>query len=114
MKKRIRECVASFWYPRQESNLYLEFRKPSFYPLNYGDAGSGRSGLAAKVALTGRVGKFGFSMSLWCRQNPGMVTIPQGKRDLHPGRKMLCSEWVEKYLSIVRPADWVESNPELL
>jgi hypothetical protein len=24
-------------YPRQESNLYLEFRKPSFYPLNYGD-----------------------------------------------------------------------------
>ena len=23
--------------PRQESNLYLEFRKPSFYPLNYGD-----------------------------------------------------------------------------
>ena len=25
------------WYPRQESNLYLEFRKPSFYPLNYGD-----------------------------------------------------------------------------
>lgn len=24
-------------YPGQESNLYLEFRKPSFYPLNYGD-----------------------------------------------------------------------------
>ena len=22
--------------PRQESNLDLEFRKPSFYPLNYG------------------------------------------------------------------------------
>lgn len=28
------------WYPRQESNLYLEFRKPSFYPLNYGDGGT--------------------------------------------------------------------------
>jgi hypothetical protein len=25
------------WYPRQESNLDLEFRKPLFYPLNYGD-----------------------------------------------------------------------------
>ena len=24
------------WCPRQESNLNLEFRKPSFYPLNYG------------------------------------------------------------------------------
>ncbi|MEY5015886.1 MAG: hypothetical protein RIS92_2244 [Verrucomicrobiota bacterium] len=23
--------------PRQESNLDLQFRKPSFYPLNYGD-----------------------------------------------------------------------------
>lgn len=31
------------WYPRQESNLYLEFRKPSFYPLNYGDAESSES-----------------------------------------------------------------------
>lgn len=27
----------SRWYPGQESNLYLEFRKPSFYPLNYRD-----------------------------------------------------------------------------
>jgi hypothetical protein len=26
-----------YWYPRQESNLNLEFRKPLFYPLNYGD-----------------------------------------------------------------------------
>ena len=25
--------------PRHESNLHLEFRKPSFYPLNYGGAG---------------------------------------------------------------------------
>lgn len=25
------------WRPRQESNLNLGFRKPSFYPLNYGD-----------------------------------------------------------------------------
>ena len=30
--------IEPVWYPRQESNLYLEFRKPSFYPLNYGDA----------------------------------------------------------------------------
>ena len=27
----------TIWYPRQESNLNLEFRKPFFYPLNYGD-----------------------------------------------------------------------------
>ena len=25
----------SFSYPRAESNCYLRFRKPSFYPLNY-------------------------------------------------------------------------------
>ena len=25
------------WRPRQESNLDLRFRKPLFYPLNYGD-----------------------------------------------------------------------------
>ena len=27
--------------PRQESNLDLQFRKPSFYPLNYGDKSAG-------------------------------------------------------------------------
>lgn len=26
-------------YPRRESNTNLQFRKPSFYPLNYGDFG---------------------------------------------------------------------------
>ena len=26
-------------YPGQESNLYLRFRKPLFYPLNYGGDG---------------------------------------------------------------------------
>ncbi len=25
------------WYPRQESNLHLSFRRALFYPLNYGD-----------------------------------------------------------------------------
>lgn len=29
--------LTSLWYPRQESNLYLGFRKPPFYPLNYED-----------------------------------------------------------------------------
>lgn len=83
MKKRIRERVASIWYPRQESNLYLEFRKPSFYPLNYGDAGSKRSGLASKVALTGRVGKFGFwlvkqlQVSIYGRKK----VFTQGRKD---------------------------------
>ena len=43
-----------------------------------------------------------------------MVTILQGKRYLHPVRKMLSFKRVERYLSIVRPADWVESNPQLL
>ena len=27
-------------YPRRESNLHLGFRKPPFYPLNYGDLSS--------------------------------------------------------------------------
>jgi hypothetical protein len=70
--------------------------------------------LASKVALTGRVGKFGFSLSVWCRQNPGMVTIPQGKRYLHPGRKMLSSERVERHLSKVRSYGQAVSNSELL
>lgn len=25
-----------FWYPRQESNLYIRLRKPTVYPLAYG------------------------------------------------------------------------------
>ena len=29
------------WSPRQESNLYLALRRRSFYPLNYGGAGTG-------------------------------------------------------------------------
>lgn len=27
---------STFWYHRQESNLYLALRRRSFYPLNYG------------------------------------------------------------------------------
>jgi hypothetical protein len=37
--------VAAFFSkkcPRQESNLNLEFRKPLFYPLNYGGIGAGQ------------------------------------------------------------------------
>lgn len=30
--------------PRQESNLNLEFRKPLFYPLNYGGGFAGQAG----------------------------------------------------------------------
>jgi hypothetical protein len=42
------------WYPGQESNLYLEFRKPSFYPLNYRDEEKARlialaEGIAARL-----------------------------------------------------------------
>src|SRR5439155_22692368 len=29
--------------PRRESNPHLRFRKPSFYPLNYGDSKKGKS-----------------------------------------------------------------------
>ena len=29
-------CYGFLKYPRQESNLYLKFRKLLFYPLNYG------------------------------------------------------------------------------
>jgi hypothetical protein len=29
--------VELYWRPRQESNLHPRFRKPLFYPLNYGD-----------------------------------------------------------------------------
>ena len=29
-------------YPRRESNPHLRFRKPPFYPLNYGDEGNCR------------------------------------------------------------------------
>ena len=32
------DATKAFWYPRQESNLDLRFRKPLFYPLNYGDS----------------------------------------------------------------------------
>jgi hypothetical protein len=32
-------------YPRRESNPHLRFRKPLFYPLNYGDADSGKNRL---------------------------------------------------------------------
>jgi hypothetical protein len=28
------------WRPHEESNLDLRFRKPLFYPLNYGDLSS--------------------------------------------------------------------------
>ncbi len=28
-------CYGFYKYPRQESNLYLKFRKLLFYPLNY-------------------------------------------------------------------------------
>ena len=45
IEKGIRELKESLifvsllgWRPRQESNLNLGFRKPSFYPLNYGDS----------------------------------------------------------------------------
>ena len=30
-------------YPRRESNPHLRFRKPPFYPLNYGDGEKGQS-----------------------------------------------------------------------
>jgi hypothetical protein len=30
------------FYPRRESNPHLRFRKPPFYPLNYGDASAGK------------------------------------------------------------------------
>ena len=32
---RDKSCLCLFLYPRAESNCYLRFRKPSFYPLNY-------------------------------------------------------------------------------
>ena len=32
--------AADVWRVRQESNLYQELRRLSFYPLNYGRAGS--------------------------------------------------------------------------
>lgn len=37
-KKRKRSKMTSclVWYPQQDSNLYLVFRKHLFYPLNYG------------------------------------------------------------------------------
>ena len=40
-------------YPRQESNLHFKFRKPTFYPLNYGDEWGGkvRASLAGSNAL---------------------------------------------------------------
>jgi hypothetical protein len=31
------------FYPRRESNPHLRFRKPPFYPLNYGDGKKGKS-----------------------------------------------------------------------
>ena len=36
---RLRAC------PRRKSNPDLRFRKPSFYPLNYGDASKGTSNI---------------------------------------------------------------------
>ena len=32
-------CWSLGWRPHEESNLDLRFRKPLFYPLNYGDFG---------------------------------------------------------------------------
>ena len=34
-KIHFNKLIFLLWYPRQESNLYLEFRKLLFYPLNY-------------------------------------------------------------------------------
>lgn len=31
------------WWPRRESNSHLKFRKPLFYPLNYGAVTAGKS-----------------------------------------------------------------------
>ena len=36
MKKDLKEDLISRWYTRPESNRYYWFRKPTFYPLNYG------------------------------------------------------------------------------
>jgi hypothetical protein len=43
-KKPRREQFFSFdFYPRRESNPHLRFRKPPFYPLNYGDGKKDKS-----------------------------------------------------------------------
>jgi hypothetical protein len=56
----LKTARSSHWRPRQESNLYLEFRKPLFYPLNYGD-GDGvnrheKGDLPVKVEVSWRSG----------------------------------------------------------
>jgi hypothetical protein len=50
-------------YPRRESNPHLRFRKPPFYPLNYGDGMKGkvrrmkeevqRSGITVQIPVQG-------------------------------------------------------------
>ena len=36
--KHFQEKALIKWRPHEESNLDLRFRKPLFYPLNYGDS----------------------------------------------------------------------------
>ena len=39
----VKRCATPRKYPRRESNPHLRFRKPPFYPLNYGDRKKGKS-----------------------------------------------------------------------
>ena len=40
------------WSPRQESNLYLALRRHLFYPLNYGEDGTGMRRRGQSIAKT--------------------------------------------------------------
>jgi hypothetical protein len=40
--------------PRRESNPHLRFRKPSFYPLNYGDNGFSSFDFRMPIVQSGR------------------------------------------------------------
>src|SRR5437773_12452231 len=44
-RERNSQALRHTSYPRRESNPHLRFRKPLFYPLNYGDDDSGKNRL---------------------------------------------------------------------
>ena len=48
--------VSVVWYPQMESDHHFRFRKPAFYPLNYGDENMGHR----RYRYGGQVGDTGF------------------------------------------------------
>jgi len=50
--------ICPFLWPQQDSNLYLKFRKLSFYPLNYGALGTKICDLLDKVKIMYLCGPF--------------------------------------------------------